>query len=176
MSARHDAARFEALCLVHLDAAHNLARWMVRGAAEAEDLVQEAYMRAWKSFDGFRGGDSRAWILAIVRNACLSWLARRGPAVGQPVEFDEMLHSPVSAVPEPESLRAAADAQRRVTAALESLPPEFREVLVLRELEGCSYKEIGAVAGVPLGTVMSRLARARARLAALVQGVHESVR
>lgn len=170
MAARLQAARFEALCLIHLDAAHNLARWLVGGAAEAEDLVQEAYLRAWKSFAGFRGGDSRAWILAIVRNTCLSWLGGRGAAKTQAVEFDETVHTPAQAEPEPERWRAEAEAQSRMADGLRQLAPEFREALVLRELEGMSYKEIGAVAGVPLGTVMSRLARARARLAEILKG------
>lgn len=168
MSARQEAKRFEALCLVHLDAAHNLARWLVGGAAEAEDLVQEAYLRAWKSFAGFRGGDSRAWILAIVRNTCLSWLGGRGGA--QAVEFDEKVHTPAESEPEPERWRATAEAQSRMAEGLQQLAPEFREAIVLRELEGLSYKEIGAVAGVPLGTVMSRLARARARLVEILKG------
>lgn len=168
MGTRPTTTRFEALCLIHLDAAHNLARWLVGGAAEAEDLVQEAYLRAWKSFDGFRGGDSRAWILAIVRNTCMSWLGGRGASAAKAVEFDEVLHTPVATEPQPERWRAAAEAQENVAAALRELAPEFREVVVLREFEGLSYKEIGTVTGAPLGTVMSRLARARARLAEIL--------
>jgi RNA polymerase sigma-70 factor (ECF subfamily) len=153
--------RFEALVLPHLDAAHNLARWLVRGDADAQDLAQEAMLRAFRFFGGFRGGDARAWLLKIVRNACYTWLASaRKMRVDE--EFDEELHVVPDATPE--SLAIAAGDRERLTRALEELPPRSREVLVLRELEGCSYKEIAAITGVPIGTVMSSLSRARSRL------------
>lgn len=157
------SARFEAIVLPHLDGAYNLARWLVRNAGDAEDLVQEACLRAWKGFAGFRGTDGRSWLLAIVRNTCYSWL--HGNRHNQlAVEFNEDLHSEGPTVPEPERLLAESAGREALEKALEELPAEFREAIVLRELEGLSYKEISAVAGVPVGTVMSRLARARARL------------
>ena len=163
MPVEAQSERFAAAILPHLDAAYNLARWLVRNGAEAEDLVQEAYLRAWKGFVGFRGADGRAWLLAIVRNTCYTWLhenRRRESAV----EFDEDLHSKDGEVPEPERLFAANAGRQTLETALRELPEEFREVIVLRELEELSYKEISEIAGVPVGTVMSRLARARARL------------
>ncbi len=156
-----DRERFEALVLPHLDAAHNLARWLVRRDAEAEDLAQEAMLRAYRFFDGFRGGDARAWLLRIVRNVCYSWLeSARGDGT---TEFDETRHAP--AADTPETLAVAAADRERLMGALQSLPARFREVLVLRELEGCSYKEIAEITGSPMGTVMSSLSRARQRLA-----------
>lgn len=147
--------------LPHLDAAHNLARWLVRREAEAQDLVQEAMLRAYRFFGGFRGGDARAWLLKIVRNTCYTWFANARDARNAD-EFDEEIH----AVPEetPESLAIAGADRERLARALEGLPPRSREVLVLRELEGCSYKEIAEITGVPIGTVMSSLSRARGRL------------
>jgi RNA polymerase sigma-70 factor (ECF subfamily) len=159
----HDRlARFEQAVLPHLPAAYNLARWLTRNDHDAEDVVQEAYLRAYRSFDRFRGADGRAWLLAVVRNTCFTWLKQnRAHELATP--FDEALHSPEADTgPERRLLQqASADLLRE---ALGELPAEFREVLVLRELEGLSYKEIAAVADVPLGTVMSRLTRARARL------------
>jgi RNA polymerase sigma-70 factor (ECF subfamily) len=152
--------RFEALVLPHLDAAHNLARWLVRRDAEAEDLAQEAMLRAYRFFPGFRGGDPRAWLLRIVRNVCYTWLGTtRERMTG---EFDETLHGTADVTPE--SLAIAAADRQRLAHALEELPARFREVLVLRELEGCSYKEIAEITGSPIGTVMSSLSRARRRL------------
>jgi len=156
-----DQVRFEQLVLPHLDAAYNLARWLLRGRAEAEDAAQEALLRAFRFFDGFHGGDARAWLLQIVRNTCYSWLEKNRP-MEQMTEFDETLHGPAS--PTPEALAIAGDDRARLTAALESLTPQHRELIVLRELEGCSYKEIAAIIGVPIGTVMSALARARHQL------------
>jgi RNA polymerase sigma-70 factor, ECF subfamily len=153
--------RFEAIVLPHLDAAHNLARWLVRRDAEAQDLVQEAMLRAYRFFGSFRGGDPRAWLLKIVRNTCYTWLAStRGAADDE--EFDEAQH--VVADETPESLAIAGAERERLARALEALPPRSREVLVLRELEGCSYKEIAEITGIPIGTVMSSLSRARDRL------------
>jgi RNA polymerase sigma-70 factor (ECF subfamily) len=157
------SARFEETILLHLDAAHNLARWLVRSGADAEDVVQEACLRAWRGFAGFRGGDSRSWLLTIVRNTCYTRL-RENSRQGLAVEFNEDLHSEDVDVPEPERLLAERSSRETLEKALQELPVEFREAIVLRELEGLSYKEISEIAGVPVGTVMSRLARARARL------------
>jgi RNA polymerase sigma-70 factor (ECF subfamily) len=166
-----DQMRFETLVLPHLDAAHNLARWLLRGGADAEDVTQEAMLRAHRFFGGFQGRDVRAWLLQIVRNTCFSWMEknRRGKDM---TEFDEALHGPPG--PTPEALAIAADSRGRLTHALEALPPRFREVIVLRELEGCSYKEIATIASIPIGTVMSTLSRARRQLQlALVDPVNK---
>jgi RNA polymerase sigma factor (sigma-70 family) len=152
--------RFEEAVLPHLDAAHNLARWLIRQEQDAEDLVQESYLRAFKSFEGFRGGDGRAWILTIVRNTCYTWL-QRGRWKELTTSFDEEIHSPETDAANPEALLLGHAGREQLTRAIEELPVEFREALVLRELEGLSYKEISDIAGIPLGTVMSRLARAR---------------
>jgi RNA polymerase sigma factor (sigma-70 family) len=153
--------RFELLVLPHLDAAFNLARWLLRSRADAEDMAQEAMLRAYRFFRGFHGGDARAWLLQIVRNTCYTWLEKNRP-LELKTEFDEELD--VQHGPDPEALAIASDNRERLKSALETLPPRFREVLVLRELEGCSYKEIAAITSIPIGTVMSALARARRRL------------
>ena len=163
MTADNHSARFEEAVLPHLDAAFNLARWLVRNSSDAQDLVQEAYLRAWKGFAGFHGGDARPWILTIVRNTCYTWL-RKYPRRDLPVEFDEGVHTQESSVPNPERMFNENANREILEQALRQLPAEFRESIVLRELEGLSYKEISEIAGVPVGTVMSRLARARARL------------
>ena len=147
----------------HLDAAYNLARWLTRNDHDAEDVVQEAYLRAYRSSGGFRGGDGRAWLLAIVRNTCLTWLDRNRPPKPT-VLFDEARHGPADA---PAGTPPDGDALR---AALDELPPEYREAVVLRELEGLSYKEVAAVTGVPIGTVMSRLSRGRGLLRQTLAG------
>jgi RNA polymerase sigma factor (sigma-70 family) len=155
--------RFEQAVLRHLDAAFNLARWLTQDDHDAEDLVQEGYLRAFKSFSGFHGANSRAWLLTIVRNACYTWLEqqrRRGPATA----FDEQIHGIESHAMDAEKSVLRTEDQQLVRRAVEQLPLELREILVLRELEGLSYKEIAAIAGIPMGTVMSRLARARERL------------
>jgi RNA polymerase sigma factor (sigma-70 family) len=156
-----ERARFEQLVLPHLDAAFNLARWILRGRNDAEDVAQEAMLRAFRFFRGFHGGDVRAWLLQIVRNSCYSWLEKNRP-MELTTEFDEELYPQPGVTPE--SLAIAGDNRERLARALESLPPRSREVLVLRELEGCSYKEIAAITSMPIGTVMSGLARARQRL------------
>lgn len=156
-----DRVRFEQLVLPHLDAAFNLARWLLRSRADAQDVTQEAMLRALRFFRGFHGGDARAWLLRIVRNTSFTWLEKHR-SVELMTEFDEELHVPPSLTPE--ALAMAGDDRERLTRALEELPPRFREVLVLRELEGCSYKEIATITSMPIGTVMSALARARQRL------------
>jgi RNA polymerase sigma-70 factor (ECF subfamily) len=168
-------ARFEAVVIPHLGAAYNLARWLTRNDHDAEDVTQEAYLRALKFFDGFRGGDGRAWLLAIVRNTCFTWLKRNHPKEIQSTIDDqvETLESDVS--PEAELIQKA-DAQV-IRRALEDLPAEYREVIVLREMEELSYKEIAELIDIPLGTVMSRLARARKRLQeAVIQDTTEAAR
>jgi len=156
-----DRARFEQLVLPHLDAAFNLSRWLLRGRADAEDVAQEAMLRALRFFRGFHGADARAWLLQIVRNTCYTWL-EKNRSVDLTTQFDEELHPQPSVTPE--ALAIAGDNRERLTHALEELPVRFREVLILRELEGCSYKEIAAITSIPIGTVMSALARARQRL------------
>lgn len=153
--------RFEQQVLPHLDSAANLARWLVRNRADAEDVVQEAFLRAYRFYDRFRGGDVRAWLLQIVRNCCYTWLQRNRPSELM-TEFDEEVHERPSATPE--TLANQSEERERLMLALKSLPTRSREVLVLRELEGCSYKEIGEITGIPIGTVMSTLSRARDRL------------
>jgi len=155
-------ARFERLISPHLDAAYNLARWLTRDDHDAEDVVQEAALRAYQFFDGFRGQDGRAWLLKIARNTCYTWLEKN--RAWKPEPFDEEKHGLASPVAGPDArLRRGEDTQL-LRRALDALPAEYREVIVLRELEGLSYKEIAAIAAIPLGTVMSRLARARERL------------
>jgi RNA polymerase sigma-70 factor, ECF subfamily len=156
-----DRERFEQLVLPHVDAAFNLARWLLRGRSDAEDVAQEALLRACRFFGGFNGGDARAWLLQIVRNTCYTWLEKNRP-MDLSMEFNEELHQQTSATPE--TLAIVADDHKRLTLALETLPPRFREVLVLRELEGCSYKEIATITSIPIGTVMSSLSRARRQL------------
>lgn len=158
-----ELARFEAAVLPHLDAAYTLARYLMRDRHDAEDAVQDAYLRALRHFGGFRGGDGRAWLLAIVRNSCHTLLRQRSRGALD-TEFSEELHSGAVDVDDPETAALRGVAQGSVRQALDQLPDEFREVIVLRELQGLSYKEISAVANIPVGTVMSRLARARQRL------------
>jgi RNA polymerase sigma-70 factor, ECF subfamily len=155
--------RFEQVVLPHLDAAYNLARWLIRSPADAEDVVQEACLRALRFFDGFRGGDSRAWLLKIVRNTCYSWVKKNRPTELSD-EFDETVHSAEVLGTDAEAKLVSRANSEQVRKALETLPAGFREVLVLREIEELSYKEISDVTGVPMGTVMSSLSRARQRL------------
>lgn len=160
------AQQFEKIAPPHLSAAYNLARWLVRDEHIAQDMVQEAYERALKYFSGFQGEDIRPWLLGIVRNTCFTWLQnnRRG---NEPLEFDEDRDSAAHEAAwagtdyNPETMLQAKQEKSQVNLAIASLAPVFREILVLRELEGLSYEEIAAVAGIPAGTVMSRLARAR---------------
>jgi len=156
-------ARFEQTILPHMDAAYNLACWLMCNKQDAEDMVQEAYLRAFKFFNAFRGVDGRAWLLTIVRNTCYTWL-QQNRTKGTITSFDEQIHTVESDLLNPATLVLRSDDSQMVRQALEELPTEFREVVVLRDLEGLSYKEIADIAGIPLGTVMSRLARARERL------------
>ena len=156
-------ARFEQTVLPHLNAAYNLARWLVRNDHDAQDVVQEAYLRAFRFFDGFHGGDGRGWLLAIVRNTSRTWMrqvSRSDMAAG----FDEDLHSRHCSAPGPEADMIRQAGIESVRQCIEELPGEYKETLVLREMEEMSYKEIAEATSVPVGTVMSRLARARARV------------
>lgn len=154
---------FEQAVLPYLPAAYNLARWLAHNETDAEDIVQEAYLRAFRFFGGFRGGDARAWLLTIVRNVFLSWVNQKG-SHGLAAISDDELEEIESDAPDPETTLIRGADSERLRQAVEQLPVEYREVIVLRELEELSYKEIAEVAGIPLGTVMSRLARARKRL------------
>jgi RNA polymerase sigma-70 factor, ECF subfamily len=156
--------RFEAQALPHLDAAYSLARWLSRSPADADDIVQDAMLRAFRGFDGFRGGDIRPWLLTIVRNcwrSAGSASLRRGHT-----ELDDAI---ADAGPDPEEAAAQTGDQRRLDAMIARLPDDFREVLILRELEDMSYREIAEITGAPIGTVMSRLARARTMLREFVK-------
>ena len=159
-----ELALFEQTVLPHLDAAYNLARWLTRDDANAQDLVQEACLRALRFFDGFHGTNGRAWLLTIVRNTCYTWLKEHRKHEVANTSFDEEMHSVESSEENPEGLLLRKASKDAIQRALEELPVEFREVMVLRELEGLSYKEIAGIAEIPIGTVMSRLARARKRL------------
>ncbi|HLJ37480.1 MAG TPA: sigma-70 family RNA polymerase sigma factor [Steroidobacteraceae bacterium] len=163
-------SRFEALILPHLDAAHRLARWLSRSPGDADDIVQEAFMRAYRAFDTLRGPDGRSWLLAIVRNCHLSALAERRRRAHEPLTEEHEALPPradAEAPADPESASIERDERRLLAHLIAALPEEQREVLLLREMEDMSYREIAAVAQVPIGTVMSRLARARAALKAL---------
>ena len=169
-----DRARFEAIVLPHLDAAFNLARWLLRSRNDAEDVTQDAVLRAFRAFGSYRSGNARAWLLQIVRNACFTWL-RQNRMGEEFTEFDETTMPQES--DNPETLAIANSNREQLARALEALPPTFREILVLRELEGCSYKEIAEITARPIGTVMSALARARLQLrSALTQPVEKEVR
>ena len=167
MQEESKAAQFEAIALPHFGAAYNLARWLVRDDHDAEDVVQEAYMRAFRFFGGYRGGDSRSWLLTIVRNTCYTWLQQnRSRELTEPI--DDKLDEVGISTENPETrLLQTLDAQR-VRQALQDLPIEFREVLIMREMEELSYKQISTIADLPIGTVMSRLARGRKRLRELL--------
>jgi len=168
-------ATFEEAVLPHLNAAYNLAHWLTRNDTDAEDVVQEAYLRAFKFFGGFHGADGRSWLLAIVRNTCYTWMQHnRSPELSVPL--DDELHEIESKDLDPEALLVQRADTLMVRQALEELPMEFREVLVLRELEEMSYKDIASITDLPLGTVMSRLARGRKRLQlALTNQMHAEV-
>jgi RNA polymerase sigma-70 factor (ECF subfamily) len=157
---RQDAGSDMAVLTEHLGSAYNLARWLMRDETEAEDAVQEAYLRAISHFASFRGGDGRGWLLTIVRNSCFNRLRQKG-ASGLNTDFDEAVHSFGRQTVNPETELLQAERTELLRKSLNELPPTYREVIVLRELEQLSYREIAEIAGVPLGTVMSRLNRAR---------------
>ena len=175
MQQRNKLVSFEEAVLPHLDAAYNLAHWLTRNDTDAEDVVQEAYLRAFKFFGGFHGADGRSWLLSIVRNTCYTWMQHnRSPELRVPV--DDELHEIESTDLNPEALLLQRADTLMVRQALEELPVEFREVLVLRELEEMSYRDIANITNLPLGTVMSRLARGRKRLQlALTNQIHAEV-
>lgn len=170
---------FETVVLPHLDDAYTLARYLVRDTSDAEDVVHDAVLRALRYFDGYRDGDARAWLLAIVRNCCYTRQSKRRIEDGALVyEESEHVFSDAAGAPAPAPFHADAEAAARsdreaINRALQQLTPEYREVIVLREIQDLSYKEISAVVGVPIGTVMSRLARARKQLAILLRPIIE---
>jgi RNA polymerase sigma-70 factor, ECF subfamily len=169
LEAENKGKTFEQVILPHLASAYNLARWLTRSDQDAEDLVQEASLRAFRFFDSFRGESGRVWLLTIVRNTCYTW--RKGTP-GTILPFDEKKHGPLDDDLDSERVLSEKIDSQSVREAIEALPGEFREVIVLCELEGLSYREIAAVTGVPMGTVMSRLARARKRLRQILTSTH----
>ena len=162
-SPKEELMSFEAAMLPHLDAAHNLARWLLRNEQDAQDVVQEAYLRAFRSFSGFHGTNGRAWLLTIVRNTSYT-LLKKNRAVDFTTTFDEEIHATGHESVSPATILEHSEDAELIREAMDDLPAEFREILVLRHQEGLSYKEIADIAQIPPGTVMSRLARARAKL------------
>jgi RNA polymerase sigma-70 factor (ECF subfamily) len=168
-------ANCEDALLPHLDAAYNLARWLTRDERDAEDIVQEAYLRAIKHFATFKGDNARPWLLTIVRNTYYTWIHRN--RLTESIDpFDDEEHVIISDAPSPEMLLLQEADKQIVRRALRKLPTQFLEVIVLREFEEMSYQQIADVAQVPLGTVMSRLARARKRLAQLISNSYQEMR
>jgi RNA polymerase sigma factor (sigma-70 family) len=171
LSSQAAASKFEAAVLEHLDAAHNLARWLMKNDQDAQDVVQDSCMNALRAFDSFRGGDFRAWFLTIVRNTSFTWMRRRKSSSGSASERSLDAGAEIAAdgeIYDPQAIAIRAANTELVRRAIAALPETLRETLVLREMEGLSYKEIGKIAGVPIGTVMSRLARGRTQLQALL--------
>ena len=164
MLANDERRRFEALALPHLDAAYNLARWLTRNDQDAQDVVQESTLRALRYFGSLRGDQARPWLLQIVRHTCYGWLAKNRPAEVVSLDDSEDAGRDITAPAalEPQTIAVRNDERARINRALASLPIAFREVLVLRELEDLAYKDIARIVDVPIGTIMSRLARARA--------------
>ena len=158
-----ELASFEEAMLPHLDAAYNLARWLLHNEQDAKDVVQEAYLRAFKSFAGFRGSNGRAWLLTIVRNTSYT-LLKKNRTVDLTTTFDEEIHATEYESPSPATLLERAEDAELMKDAIDQLAAEFREILILRHQEDLSYKQIGEILKIPAGTVMSRLARARTRL------------
>ncbi len=153
---------FDEVVLPHLDAAYRLARWLMRNEHDAQDVVQEASLRALRYFRTFTGGDGRAWFLRIVRNTCRGWRGHSFQALTDP--FDEEQHTGTRPASDPETLLLQTDDATLIARAMRNLPDRSHQLLVLRELEGLSYRELADVIGIPLGTVMSRLSRAREAL------------
>jgi RNA polymerase sigma factor (sigma-70 family) len=162
-SPKEELMSFEEAMLPHLDAAHNLARWLLRNEQDAQDVVQEAFLRAFRSFGGFHGSNGRAWLLTIVRNTSYT-LLKKNRAVDLTTTFDEEIHAPGYESVSPATILEHSEDAELIREAMDELPAEFREILTLRHQEGLSYKEIADIAQIPPGTVMSRLARARAKL------------
>jgi len=162
-SSKEELMSFEEAMLPHLDAAHNLARWLLRNEQDAQDVVQEAYLRAFKSFSGFRGSNGRAWLLTIVRNTSYT-LLKKNRAVDLTTAFDEEIHGAREESVSPATILEQSEGAELIKEAMDELPVEFREILTLRHQEGLSYKEIADIVQIPPGTVMSRLARARGKL------------
>lgn len=160
--------QFEQLMLPHMAAAYNLARWLTRQEQDARDITQEAMVRAFTFFKGYHGGDARSWLLAIVRNTCYTWL-RKNRSHEFSTSFDLDLHDTEDPAANPEGVAEQSASQELLRKAFEEIPLEYREILVLRELEGLSYREICGVTELPIGTVMSRLSRGRARLQRILQ-------
>ena len=154
--------RFEEVFMPHLDAAYNLARWLLRNDQDAEDCVQEAFMRAYKAYPRFRGGDGKAWLMTIVRNVCYTAI-RKLRSHETPETFDEEIHAPPCGDMKADEFRQQANAET-LKLGLDKLAPEFREIIVLHDLQGHAYKEIAGILAIPIGTVMSRLSRARDKL------------
>jgi RNA polymerase sigma factor (sigma-70 family) len=173
--AKHSPNRFDAVMLPHLDAAYNLARWLSGSPTDADDVVQEAFLRAFRFFDGYEGDNPRAWLLAIVRNTWFTeWRRQHNRADATPYDDslnvdDQLPGWADESGDDPEKLAVRQDETELVHRALATLPVEYREVIVLRELEDMSYKDVAAVAGIPMGTVMSRLSRARRMLCTAVK-------
>jgi RNA polymerase sigma-70 factor (ECF subfamily) len=161
--AKEELLSFEEAMLPHLDAAHNLAKWLLRNEQDAQDVVQEAYLRAFRSFGGFHGTNGRAWLLTIVRNTSYT-LLKKSHAVDLTTTFDETIHGTGHQSVSPATLLEHSEDAQLIKEAMDELPAEFREILTLRHQEGLSYKQIADIAQIPSGTVMSRLARARAKL------------
>jgi RNA polymerase sigma-70 factor (ECF subfamily) len=165
---RRRRSRFETVVLPHLDAAYALARWLTRNDADAADVAQEACLRAFRYFDSYREGDAKSWLLKIVRRTCYDWLERNRPADLVPLEpdidSDSSLHAPPAAAVDPDALLQNRSDLRRLDQLIEQLPPPLREAIVLRELQELDYRQIADVTGAPIGTVMSRLHRARSAL------------
>jgi len=165
--------RFQAMVMPHINSAFNLARWLTHGHQDAEDIVQEAYLRAFKFFDGFHGEDGRVWVLGIVRNTFYTWY-QKDKVQNQHTQFQDELHGSNDETGKsendanPERIMIQKDSQRRLQQAMRELPIEFREVMVMRELEDLSYKQIAEIIQIPMGTVMSRLGRGRKQLAAIL--------
>jgi RNA polymerase sigma factor (sigma-70 family) len=160
LTSQEKLCRFEEKISPHLKSAYNLAKWLTHSHEDAEDVVQEAFLRAFSAFEGFRGEEAKPWLLTIVRNTAMTWLKRnRNPSVT--IGFDDPVEDPIERSPDAEELLMISCDREQVRQALEQLPSDFREAIVLREMEGLSYREISTTIGVPLGTVMSRLSRGR---------------
>ena len=175
MTPQERLIRFDQQISPHLKPAYNLARWLTGKHEDAEDVVQEAFLRAFSAFENLRSEDGKAWLLAIVRNTSLTWM-KRNRAASAMIGLEQLLADPSEPSPDPEEVLLISGDREEVRRALEQLPAEFREAIVLRELEGLSYKEIAGTVGVPLGTVMSRLSRGREWLRRILSSPQEGVK